>query len=68
MSPETTLEGLVAALAIQLSLTFLKKSEQEFLDDCTEYCTTKVVNKLRVIPYQPQDDEDQLANRKSVEA
>jgi len=48
---ETTLQGLVAALAIQLLLTFLRKSEEEFLDACAEYCTAHVVNRLRVIPF-----------------
>lgn len=49
---ETTLVALVAALAIQLWLTFLKKSEQEFLDSCSEYCTNQVVNHLRIMPYE----------------
>lgn len=48
---ETTLQGLVAALVIQLLLTFLRKSEEEFLDACAEYCTTHVVNRLRVVPF-----------------
>ncbi len=51
---ETTLEGLLAALVIQLILTFLKKSEQEFLDDCSEYCTRHVVNRLRIMPFSKQ--------------
>lgn len=65
---ETTLEGLVAALAIQLLLTFLKKSEQEFLDACTEYCTRNIVNKLRVMPFQPEHDEPLLPQRRVEEA
>lgn len=48
----TTLQALVAALAIQLLLTFLKKNEQEFLEECNEYCTTKVVNRLRIMPFE----------------
>ena len=52
---ETTLVALVASLAIQLMLTFLKKSEQEFLDDCTEYCTDQVVNHLRILPFERVD-------------
>lgn len=54
---ETTLEALVAALFIQLILTFLKKSEQEFLDECSEYCVRNVVNKLRIMPYERQVTE-----------
>jgi biopolymer transport protein ExbB/TolQ len=52
---ETTLVALVAALAIQLMLTFLKKSEQEFLDACTEYSTNQVVNHLRILPFERVD-------------
>ncbi len=49
---ETTLEALVAALAIQLIMTFLRKSEQDFLDACSEYCVRQIVNKLRIMPYE----------------
>jgi biopolymer transport protein ExbB/TolQ len=49
---ETTLEALVAALFIQLYLTFIKKSEEEFLDACSEYCVRNIVNRLRLLPYQ----------------
>ena len=49
---DTTLEALVAALAIQMMVTFLRKSEQEFLDSCTEYCTRNVVTKLKLLPFQ----------------
>jgi len=48
---DTTLIALVAALAIQLILTFLKKSEEEFLDSCAEYCVRNVVGRLRVMPF-----------------
>ena len=52
---ETTLEALVAALMIQLFLTFLKKSEEEFLDACSDYCLRHVVNNLRVTPVESQN-------------
>lgn len=45
---ETTLLALVAALGIQLTLALLKKSEEEFLDACAEYCVRNIVNRLRV--------------------
>ena len=48
----TTLQALVAALFIQILLTFLKKSEQEFLDECGEYCTNQIVNRLRIMPFE----------------
>ena len=63
---ETTLEGLVAALVIQLLLTFLKKSEQHFLDECAEYCIRHVVNKLRVMPFQ-SDSQEEFVPRRSTE-
>lgn len=47
----TTLQALVAALVIQLLLTFLRKSELEFLEECAEYCTAHIVNRLRIMPY-----------------
>lgn len=49
---DTTLEALVAALIIQILVTFVRKSEQEFLDDCSEYCTRDIVNKLKLLPYE----------------
>ncbi|MDD3470369.1 MAG: MotA/TolQ/ExbB proton channel family protein [Thermoguttaceae bacterium] len=45
---ETTLVALVAALGIQLWLVSLKKAEEEFLDECSEYCIRNVVGRLRV--------------------
>jgi biopolymer transport protein ExbB/TolQ len=49
---ETTLVALVAALAIQLLLTFLKKAEEEFLDSCAEYCVRNIVGRLRIMPFE----------------
>lgn len=51
---DTTLVALVAALAVQTLLVFLKKSEEEFLDACSEYCLRHVVNRLRVMPYESE--------------
>jgi biopolymer transport protein ExbB/TolQ len=48
----TTLQALVAAFGIQLTSTFLKKSEQEFLDDCKRYCMSQIVNRLRIMPFE----------------
>lgn len=58
---ETTLMALVAALLIQIAATFVKKSEQEFLDECSRYCIGRVVNKLRIMPYEA--DEQPLRRR-----
>jgi biopolymer transport protein ExbB/TolQ len=41
---ETTLQGLL----IQLLVTALKKSEEEFLDDCSEYCVRNIVGRLKL--------------------
>ena len=48
----TTLQALVAALVLQLIITFLKKSEDEFLENCSEYCLRNIVNRLRISPFQ----------------
>lgn len=52
---ETTLQGLVAALIIQLLLTYIKNREEEFLNDCSEYCVRNIVGRLRLTPYQRDD-------------
>jgi biopolymer transport protein ExbB/TolQ len=46
---ETTLIALMAALIIQLLLTFLQQAELEFLDECNDYCHSHVVSKLRLV-------------------
>jgi biopolymer transport protein ExbB/TolQ len=51
---ETTLVALVAALAVQLLLTYLKKEEEDFLDACGEYCMKHVVSKLRILPFEQE--------------
>ncbi len=53
---ETTLEALVAALVIQMLMTFLKKSEQDFMDACSEYCVRHIVNRLRIMPYEAESE------------
>ena len=53
---ETTLEGLVAALFIQLMLTQLKKSEEDFHDACSEYCVTHIVGRLRLVPFETVEE------------
>ena len=49
---ETTLQGLVAALVVQLLIVWNKKREQDFLDDCNEYCTRNIVSRLRLLPFE----------------
>lgn len=45
---DTTLVALVAALVIQLLMVMTKKSEEEFLDEATEYGLRNVVARLRI--------------------
>jgi len=52
---ETTLVALVAAVVIQLQMTFLKKSEEDFLDTCREYCMVNVVRRLRLDTSDPNE-------------
>jgi len=47
---ETTLVALVAALFIQLAVVFLRKQEDEFLDEAMDYCHRFVVGRLRILP------------------
>ncbi len=56
---DTTLEALVAALVIQLLITFLRKAEQQFLDQCSEYCSRHIVNRLRILPFQDSPEAAQ---------
>jgi len=45
---ETTFLALAVALALQIFATFVRKSEEELLDDISDFCATNVVLKLRV--------------------
>lgn len=45
---ETTLQGLLGALVIQLILTFARRAEEGFLDDCKDYCQRHIVSRLRL--------------------
>jgi len=54
----TTLQALVVALLLQLWITFLKKGEEEFQENCAEYCTKYVVNRLRILPFEQSSMKD----------
>ncbi len=45
---ETTLVALVAALAVQLLSTFLRRAEEQLLDDCKEYCQRQLLGRVRL--------------------
>ena len=50
---ETTLQALVAALAIHLLLTLVQRNEERLLNDCREYCQRNIVGRLRIV--QPDE-------------
>ena len=45
---ETTFLALSVALSLQIFATFVRKSEEELLDDISDFCAANVVLKLRV--------------------
>lgn len=49
---DTTLVALVATLILQLLLTYLKKREEEFLEECDDYCHRNIVSKLRLLGHE----------------
>jgi biopolymer transport protein ExbB/TolQ len=49
---ETTLVALLFALVLQITMTFLHKNEEEFLDECSDYCQRQVVSRLRLMPFE----------------
>jgi len=51
---ETTLVGLVAALAIHLMMILVKGREEQFLDQCKDYCQKYVVGRLRLSTVQDE--------------
>lgn len=55
---ETTLIALVAALFIQLALTMLKKQEEDFLDECADYCHRDIIAKLRALDVRDEFNRD----------
>jgi biopolymer transport protein ExbB/TolQ len=55
---ETTLIALVFALVIQLILTMLKKKEEDFLDECSDYCHKNIISKLKTVGLRDEYDYD----------
>jgi biopolymer transport protein ExbB/TolQ len=46
----TTGEGLIAALLLHLSLTFVRRSDERLLDDCRRYAARNVTAHVRITP------------------
>jgi biopolymer transport protein ExbB/TolQ len=44
----TTGESLLAALSIHLFLTFLRRADDQFMDDCRDQCARHVTGRVRV--------------------
>lgn len=44
---ETTLVALVIALVLQLWITGQRKAEEEFLDQCQDYCLRQIISRMR---------------------
>ena len=51
---ETTLQGLVAALCIHMLMIMVRRKEEQFLDNCKDYCQKYIVGRLRLIPEDRQ--------------
>ncbi len=46
---ETTLQGLVATVAVHMLMIFVRGREDTFLEDCKDYCQRFVVGRLRLM-------------------
>lgn len=45
---ETTMQGLIAALILQLAMTSLRRREEQMLAHFDDYCDAQVIGKLRI--------------------
>ena len=45
---DTTLLALICALGLQFLTTLMKKKEEEFLDSCTDYCQTQIIDRIKI--------------------
>ena len=53
---ETTLIALAAAFVLQIWLTMIKKQEEDFLDECSDYCLRKIIARLRMLDISGEFD------------
>ena len=49
---DTTLLALLFAITLHFATTYLRKQEEEFLDDCTEYCQANIVDRMKIVQIQ----------------
>lgn len=45
---DTTLLALIAAVVLQIMISFQKRKEIQLLDECDSYCQQQIINKLRL--------------------
>lgn len=55
---ETTLIALAAALIIQLILSIIQQKEEDFLDECSNYCYRNITSKLKMIDLREELEEN----------
>ena len=48
---ETTLIALVLALAVQLYAKFVQAQEEQFLDECADYCNRNIIARMKDIDF-----------------
>ena len=53
---ETTLIALAAAFVLQIWLTMIKKQEEDFLDECSDYCHRNIIARLRMLDISGEFD------------
>jgi biopolymer transport protein ExbB/TolQ len=46
----TTGEGLIAALLLHLSVTFVRRNDERLLDDCRQYAARNITAHVRILP------------------
>ena len=54
---ETTLEGLVAALCVHMLMIMIRRREEQFLDECKDYCQKNIVGRLRLTELRESVEE-----------
>ena len=50
---DTTLVALLLAMVVQMSMTVLRREEEQFLDACREYAHVNIISRLRIFRNNP---------------
>lgn len=51
---ETTLLGLLGALCVHFLMVFIRRREEQFLDECKDYCQNYIIGRLKLIDTEEQ--------------